>query len=84
VDQPGFTRDHEDLLRLVAPRAFLLIAGGGTDKEESRRFVEAAMPAYERHDSRARLAFLNHGKGHLFSEEAQTAAAEWLDRWLGR
>jgi dienelactone hydrolase len=83
VDQPGFTRDHEELLRLTAPRAFLLIAGGGTDSEASRRFVAAALPAYARQDAQDRLAFLNHGQGHRFSDEAQAAADAWLDRWLG-
>jgi pimeloyl-ACP methyl ester carboxylesterase len=81
VDQPGFTRDHQELLRLVAPRAFLLLAGGGTDGDKSRAFIDAAMPAYAEQDARPRLAFLDHGKGHSFPAEAQ-AADEWLDRWL--
>jgi hypothetical protein len=67
----------------VAPRAFLLIAGGGTDGEHSRAFINAAAPAYERHGARTRLAFLNHGQGHRFPPEAQVGADEWLDRWLG-
>jgi dienelactone hydrolase len=82
VDRPEFTRDHEELLRLVARRAFLLIAGGGTDGEESRAFVDAAAPAYGRHNAGARLAFLNHGQGHSFPPEAQAAAEEWFERWL--
>jgi hypothetical protein len=82
VDQPNFDRDHAELLRLAAPRAFLLIAGGGTDKEASRAFVEAAVPAYAASGARERLAFLNHGQGHVFSPEAQAAADEWLDRWV--
>jgi hypothetical protein len=82
VHRPDFTRDHAELLRLVAPRAFLLIAGGGTDGEESRAFIDAAMPAYERHDAGACLAFLNHGRGHYFPPEAQASADEWFDRWL--
>lgn len=82
VDRPAFTRDHQELLRLIAPRAFLLIAGGGTDGEKSRAFIDAAMPAYAEQDARPRLAFLDHGKGHSFPPEAQAAADEWLDRWL--
>jgi dienelactone hydrolase len=82
VDQPGFTRDHQELLRLVAPRAFLLIAGGGTDGDKSRAFIDAAMPAYAEQDARPRVAFLDHGKGHNFPPEAQAAADEWFDRWL--
>jgi dienelactone hydrolase len=83
VDQPGFAHDHEELLRLAAPRAFLLIAGGGTDGEESRRFIDAARPAYEHFNAADRLAFLNHRQGHCMAPEAQAAADEWLDRWLG-
>lgn len=82
VDRPEFDRDHAELLRLVAPRAFLLIAGGGTDSEASRAFVDSAMPEYERHEARERLALLNHGQGHAFPAEAQAAADEWFDRWL--
>jgi dienelactone hydrolase len=83
VDRPGFTRDHAELLKLVAPRPFLLLAGGGTDGEDSRPFIQAAMPAYEQRDARARLAFMNHGRGHAFPVEAQSAADEWFNRWLG-
>jgi hypothetical protein len=82
VDRPGFTRDHAELIRLVAPRAFLLVAGGGTDGDESRAFIDAALPAYERLGAGERLAFLNHHRGHYFAHEAQGAAEEWLDRWL--
>jgi hypothetical protein len=82
VDQPGFARDHQELLRLVAPRAFLLLAGGGTDGEKSRVFIDAAMPAYAEQDARPRLAFLDHGTGHSFPPEAQKAADGWFDRWL--
>lgn len=82
IDDPSFTRDHEELLRLAAPRAFLLIAGSGTDGEKSRAFVEAAIPAYEQYGAAERLAFLNQGQGHAFPPAAQAAAEEWLDRWL--
>ena len=44
--------DNGELLQLVAPRAFLLIAGGGSDGEDSRGFIDAAMPAYERQAAR--------------------------------
>jgi dienelactone hydrolase len=82
VDEPGFTRDHQELLRLAAPRPFLLIAGGGTDGDQSRTFVDAALPAYERLGAAERLAFFNHGQGHIVCPEAQAAADEWLDRWV--
>jgi hypothetical protein len=82
VDQTGFAQDHQDLLRLIAPRAFLLIAGGGTDGEASRAFVDAALPAYEAQGARERLAFLNHSQGHRFPPEALEAAAAWFERWL--
>ncbi len=82
LDAPNFSHDHSEIVRMVAPRAFLLIAGDGTDREESRAIIDAARPAYESHGAGDRLAFLNHGRGHRFPPEAQAAADAWLDRWL--
>ena len=71
-------REHHELLALIAPRAFLLIAGGGKDGADSAasaRFPDAVRPHFPR-DS---LGWLLHGMGHAYPPEARKAAESFLD-----
>ena len=70
-------REHHELLALIAPRAFLLLAGGGkggADSAASERFLDAVRPLFPP-DS---LGWLLHGAGHAYPPEARQVAESFL------
>ncbi len=79
---PKFPRDHHELVGLIAPRPFLVIAGesgqGAADGKRSWPYLEAALPVYKLYGEPARLGLLNHGKGHPLPEDDFQKAIEWL------
>ena len=83
-ERPGASpRDHHELLALIAPRAFLLIAGGGKDGADSAasaRFLDAVRPLFPP-DS---LGWLLHGAGHAYPPEARRTAESFLVEKLMR
>jgi hypothetical protein len=82
IRAPGFELEHHQLLGLIAPRPFLLIAGDSADNQQSRQFVEAARPVYGLFEARDRLQFFNHHEGHVYGPVAQAQAGEFLSHWL--
>ena len=82
IRQPGFAREHHELLALIAPRPFLLLAGNSADSDKSAAFTDAARPIYELLGAKENIRFLNHRNGHRYPPEAQAAAEELLDRHL--
>ncbi len=84
IKQPGFAREHHELIALIAPRPFLLLAGNSADNDKSAAFIEAARPVYELLGARDHVRLLNHRQGHRYPPEAQAAAEELLDRHLKR
>jgi len=83
---PKFPRDHHELVGLIAPRPFLVIAGesgqGAADGKRSWPYLEAALPVYKLYGEPARLGLLNHGKGHPLPEADFQKAIEWLKNSL--
>lgn len=61
--------DHDDLLRAIAPRPFLLIGGEDSDGEKSRAILEKAGGGFD---------FINHRKGHTPTPESIGEAMRWL------
>jgi dienelactone hydrolase len=82
INQPGFPREQHELLGLVAPRPFLLLAGNSADNDKSWAFIEAALPAYQLLGAPQDLAWFNHGLGHYYGGEPRTVAETFLDRHL--
>ena len=82
IQGEGFAHDHHELLGLIAPRAFLLLAGESADGDRSWSFLEAALPVYELYGARANLGWFNHHQGHRYGPEARAVAEEFLDRHL--
>ncbi|NBR85549.1 MAG: dienelactone hydrolase [Verrucomicrobia bacterium] len=82
IKQPGFGHEHHELIALIAPRPFLLLAGNSADSDKSAAFVEAARPVYELLGAKDRVRLLNHRQGHRYPADAQAAAEELLDRHL--
>ncbi len=69
--------DQNELLALLAPRPFLLIAGEDSDGDKSLPLLTSAsaMP-------RSVLDWINHRSGHTPAPDAITAAFDWLRHWL--
>jgi hypothetical protein len=76
--------EHHQLLALIAPRAFLLVAGESADNDRSWAFIEAALPVYRLLEAPGSLGWLNHRRGHRFPKDAKETAMEFLDRHLKR
>ena len=82
IDQPNFRRENHEVLALIAPRAFLLLAGNSADDERSRAFIEAVEPVYALLGAAGKVRLFNHGLGHRYPSEARAVAEEFLDRHL--
>ncbi|MCW5962491.1 MAG: SUMF1/EgtB/PvdO family nonheme iron enzyme [Bryobacterales bacterium] len=76
--------DHHELLHLMAPRPFLLIAGESADGAKSLPMLARGAAAYPAEESagtparRAGIAILNHGTGHSPTPESVASAMAWL------
>ncbi len=82
IKAAGFGREHHELLALIAPRPFLLLAGESADGDRSWPFIEAALPGYRWEGKPANLAWFNHRTGHRYPPEARRLAEAFLDRAL--
>lgn len=84
---PKFPRDHHELVGLIAPRPFLVIAGesgqGAADGKRSWPYLAAALPVYKLYGEPARVGLLNHGKGHPLPPAEFEKAIEWLKAAFG-
>ena len=82
VRQPGFTREHHELLALAAPRPFLLVGGDSADGTASWPWIAAALPVYRLYGTPPRLGLLNHGRGHAVPPEVEPRLLEWLETYV--
>ena len=83
VRRPGFRLEHHQLLALVAPRPFLLLAGDSADDQRSLVFLNAVRPIYALLGAPANLEWLDHHQGHTYGPPAQAAVEDFLRRRLG-
>lgn len=86
IRAPGFAREHHELLALIAPRPFLLLAGGpgggAADGDASWPFLEAARPVYRLLGAPDNVGWLHHGLGHRYGAQARDVTEVFLDRHL--
>ena len=86
IHEPGFALNHHQLLALIAPRPFLILAGesgrGAADGDRTWPFVEAALPVYRLYGEPARLGLLNHREGHSIPPQAFERWVDWLEAYL--
>ncbi|MDB5341540.1 MAG: Dienelactone hydrolase [Planctomycetaceae bacterium] len=82
ITAADFQLNHHQLLALIAPRPFLILAGeagnGAADGDRSWPYVAAALPAYRLYGEPARLGLLNHHRGHSIPPEVKMKLLEWL------
>jgi pimeloyl-ACP methyl ester carboxylesterase len=74
--------DQHELIALLAPRPFLLIAGNEYDGDKSWHYVNAARRVYGLFGDARRAGLFNHGKGHTPTPEAVRLSFDWFDRFL--
>lgn len=77
-----FTREHHELLALVAPRPFLLLGGDSADGARSWPFIEAALPVYRLYGEPPRIGLFNHRRGHAVPPEAKRRIEAWFEAYL--
>lgn len=82
ITKPGLAREHHELLAMIAPRPFLLLAGNSADNDRSWAFIEAALPVYQLLGAPQNLGWFNHRLGHHYAGEARTVAEAFFDRHL--
>lgn len=84
LKQPGLDLENHEVLALLAPRAFLLLAGDSADDDRSWAFLQAARPVYELLGAPGNIGWLNHHLGHRYPPGARAVAEEFLDHHLKR
>lgn len=82
VRQPGFAREHHELLALAAPRPFLLVGGNSADGVASWPWIAAAQSVYRLYQMPARLGLLTHDGGHAVPPAVQPRLLEWLETYV--
>jgi hypothetical protein len=82
IREPGFNREHHELLAFVAPRPLLLIGGDSADGDRSWPFIEAALPVYRLYGPIARIGLFNHRRGHAVPPEALERIESWMLTYL--
>ena len=82
IRRESFTREHHELVGLIAPRAFLLLGGNSADGDRSWPFIAAALPVYQLYGGTARVGLFNHGKGHSVPPEAERRIYEWIEAYV--
>lgn len=73
---------HHQLLALLAPRPFLLLAGM-TDTAEAWQYLQAARPVYALYGAETQLGCLHHATGHDPSRNVLDVAYGWLGEVFG-
>jgi dienelactone hydrolase len=87
INQPDFKLNHHQLLALVAPRPFLILAGenGGPSAADGVRswpYLMAAQPVWKLYDQPVRLGMYNHREGHTISPKSYRRLEDWLVTYL--
>jgi dienelactone hydrolase len=82
IKRPDFKLENHQVLALVAPRPFLLLAGDSADSDKSWAFIDAVRPVYKLLGASENIGWFNHHLGHRYAPEARTVAEEFFDRHL--
>lgn len=77
-----FVREHDEVLALVPPRAFLLVGGDSADGDRSWPFIQSVLPVYRLYQAPPRLGLYNHRRGHSVPPSAEQHIYEWMATYL--
>ncbi|HTE21395.1 MAG TPA: dienelactone hydrolase, partial [Armatimonadota bacterium] len=84
IHAPGFRRDHQEVVALIAPRPFLLVGGESADGAQSWPYIAANLPVWRLFGAEEHLGLLRHNQGHDFPAPGpdRERIYHWLDHWL--
>ncbi|MEX0728672.1 MAG: dienelactone hydrolase family protein [Planctomycetaceae bacterium] len=89
IQAEGFSLNHHQLIAMMAPRAYLILAGESgppapstDDGDRSWQLIEPALPVYGFYSGTPRVGLYNHRQGHTLSPKAFERMAEWLGTYL--
>ncbi|MFN0196971.1 MAG: alpha/beta hydrolase family protein [Planctomycetaceae bacterium] len=85
IEQPDFPLDHHELLALIAPRPFLILAGevgAAADGDRTWPYMQAALPVWELYGKPVRLGMYNHRLGHVLPPEVYAKLEAWLKTYV--
>lgn len=77
INDENFKLQNHQLLALIAPRPFLLIAGL-YDKPESRQYINEAKKVYRIYEKENHVGMFDHATGHRPPMDAMDIAYHWL------
>lgn len=83
IREEGFPLENNQILAMVAPRAFLLVAGKD-DNEHSWPFIQSSLALWRSRGAPAAIGWFRHGAGHNWPPEAQGVGYAFFDRHLKR
>lgn len=75
IKKPSWRLDNHQVLSLVAPRPFLLLAGDASDDERSGIYIENVRPVYKLYHAEKNLDWFDHHEGHKYGPGQATAEA---------
>lgn len=86
VKSPEWTRDHHELIALIAPRPLLIIGGESADGAKTWPYIEANLPLWRLFGAEDRIGLLRHTFKHDFPPpgKERDAVYQWLDHWLDK
>ncbi|MEX1232799.1 MAG: dienelactone hydrolase family protein [Planctomycetaceae bacterium] len=85
IEQPDFPLDHHELIALIAPRPFLILAGeigAAADGDRTWPYLQAALPVWELYGAPVRMGMYNHRMGHVLPPEIFARLEAWLTAYL--
>ncbi|TWT34757.1 hypothetical protein Enr8_21710 [Blastopirellula retiformator] len=86
VKSEGFTRRHDDLIALIAPRPFLALGGetgrGCADGVRSWPELLVGQRVAALYEQPLRIGLWNHGEGHHLSADSGKRIVEWLNAYV--
>lgn len=82
IRQEGFSHDHHEIVALIAPKPFLVLAGeqgrGCADGDRTWPYIVVGQQVTGLYEKPNRMALWNHGQGHRLSPESGDKVIEWL------
>ncbi|MDA0836113.1 MAG: dienelactone hydrolase family protein [Planctomycetota bacterium] len=85
IEEADFPLDHHELIALIAPRPFLILAGEighAADGDRTWPYLQAALPVWNLYGKPVRMGMYNHRMGHVLPPEIFAKMEAWLSTYL--
>jgi hypothetical protein len=81
IRELGFGLENQQVLAMIAPRAFLLV-GGKYDSNRAWPFITSVMPLWASLGAPKNIGWFRHDAGHCWPPKARKIGEEFLDQYL--